>query len=213
MRVRRRMRSGGSSPLARGLRSPHIPPRTRSRIIPARAGFTTRPAEATASSWDHPRSRGVYRFRRPRHRRTVGSSPLARGLPARESAPTVNFGIIPARAGFTPIPRPAWPRSLGSSPLARGLRGRRKMGDVRIRIIPARAGFTGTPRSAPGNRRDHPRSRGVYYPRPPARTPRRGSSPLARGLPRGRPPRGGPRRIIPARAGFTSRRSSGRPPP
>ena len=49
----------GSSPLARGLpESPlmeNVPP----GIIPARAGFTPREAEAAAVT-DHPRSRGVY---------------------------------------------------------------------------------------------------------------------------------------------------------
>ena len=50
------------------------------------------------------------------------------------------------------------------------------------RIIPARAGFTRFPLCAPGQGRDHPRSRGVYallaeqVPHP------SGSSPLARGL-------------------------------
>ena len=55
--------SSGSSPLARGL-----PPRSaawpaRFRIIPARAGFTTRIGSSRLSMPDHPRSRGVYLFR------------------------------------------------------------------------------------------------------------------------------------------------------
>ena len=50
----------GSSPLARGL-----PPRrhtmsTMTRIIPARAGFTTWSISAAPPRTDHPRSRGVY---------------------------------------------------------------------------------------------------------------------------------------------------------
>ena len=54
----------GSSPLARGLH-----PRRRGRldggrIIPARAGFTSRPWVGLAARGDHPRSRGVYHIRR-----------------------------------------------------------------------------------------------------------------------------------------------------
>ena len=51
---------GGSSPLARGLRVPIHPDRLERRIIPARAGFTAWPAARSCTSWDHPRSRGVY---------------------------------------------------------------------------------------------------------------------------------------------------------
>ena len=52
----------GSSPLARGL-----PEEDRGRhqgmgIIPARAGFTAGDPQLSAARWDHPRSRGVYRF-------------------------------------------------------------------------------------------------------------------------------------------------------
>ena len=69
----------GSSPLARGLRSPPRSsiadpdhPRSRGvygpfeerennvRIIPARAGFTRRPTHMSGRAQDHPRSRGVY---------------------------------------------------------------------------------------------------------------------------------------------------------
>ena len=73
----------------------------------------------------------------------IGSSPLARGLPAHPDARVVHGRIIPARAGFTSVafahrgadedhPRSrgvyaadAAPRFLGcgSSPLARGLLG------------------------------------------------------------------------------------------
>ena len=71
-------------------------------------------------------------------------------------------------------------------------------------IIPARAGFTpgGCPRRA--DRRDHPRSRGVYCVGAPHLRRRLGSSPLARGLRGADAPRERARRIIPARAGFTT---------
>ena len=50
----------GSSPLARGLR-PSLGDQVGDlRIIPARAEFTSPCPSARPSSWDHPRSRGVY---------------------------------------------------------------------------------------------------------------------------------------------------------
>ena len=132
----------GSSPLARGLpghgaRGPRI-----TRIIPARAGFTTGETCELSELMDHPRSRGVY-----------------------TCMATLHFAftwIIPARAGFTYCPRKPWcpyrdhPRSrgvydlrsvirkarIGSSPLARGLRVGIACLLVGGRIIPARAGFT-----------------------------------------------------------------------
>ena len=136
--------------------------------------------------------------------------------------------IIPARAGFTspaPSTRPTptdHPRSRGvynvnngplralegSSPLARGLPAHLRLGAQGDGIIPARAGFTRRRASSKAPRPDHPRSRGVYRGVKKKVLNPGGSSPLARGLP---PPPGGaarPHRIIPARAGFTARRSS-----
>ena len=54
----------GSSPLARGLRGNVEICHDRFRIIPARAGFTSVPAACPTATWDHPRSRGVYRTTR-----------------------------------------------------------------------------------------------------------------------------------------------------
>ena len=174
----------------------------RHRIIPARAGFTPCHQPPAATPTDHPRSRGVYTWQAASILRSVGSSPLARGLQVAGEGWEVSSGIIPARAGFTAAcsPRDAvrrdHPRSRGvygpvqahqgvgdgSSPLARGLRaevGRLRAAD---RIIPARAGFTSgrLPQEAAGQ--DHPRSRGVYHQRPRHRHAPLGSSPLARGL-------------------------------
>ena len=129
---------------------------------------------------------------------TIGSSPLARGLPRALHELNSMARIIPARAGFTPAtgssPRQTadHPRSrgvyaqpavsacatAGSSPLARGLRSWLVAHCVCAGIIPARAGFT-CPHA--GRRRrpaDHPRSRGVYgrggppRPQPPQDHPR-----------------------------------------
>ena len=113
---------------------------------------------------------------------SVGSSPLARGLPHRIWGGTHLRRIIPARAGFTLTPSRrsllTWdhPRSrgvylsailvpvikAGSSPLARGLQSWDAPRTLAYRIIPARAGFTSAPTGAGRRRRDHPRSRGVY---------------------------------------------------
>ena len=193
----------GSSPLARGLRSARPAPSTGRRIIPARAGFTGRAGRRTAAPPDHPRSRGVYRRRRPPDDRGEGSSPLARGLQRGECGPSAHGRIIPARAGFTqhhpqhnprrgdhPRSRgvytkcwPGWASRRGSSPLARGLRRGGMRRRCRMGIIPARAGFTDGRSADPCGCEDHPRSRGVYDRRPRSRGAVRGSSPLARGLP------------------------------
>ena len=115
--------------------------------------------------------------------RSIGSSPLARGLPTRTPRPLEPRRIIPARAGFTDTTQLAQLAQSGSSPLARGLRRLDAAGADDRRIIPARAGFTGSRPSADRTSGDHPRSRGVY------RVPVGDAQ---------RPPR-----IIPARAGFT----------
>ena len=176
------MIDSGSSPLARGLLRCQRRALLRHGIIPARAGFTGRPASHRLTETDHPRSRGVYSPDASPRRTPRGSSPLARGLhrPAHEAGAV--RGIIPARAGFTtsttattpattdhPRSRGVYPGEIGgsaagggSSPLARGLRrcsGHRRLN---ARIIPARAGFTGTSRGCPRAGPDHPRSRGVY---------------------------------------------------
>ena len=132
----------GSSPLARGLRRTKTLEDFRTRIIPARAGFTCGRCRCGPGSGDHPRSRGVYQARR---------------LPA-----TAIGRIIPARAGFTRTAGRGGrsmsdhPRSrgvynpptetrlyqVGSSPLARGLLPSRPDACPSTGIIPARAGFT-----------------------------------------------------------------------
>ena len=218
----------GSSPLARGLRRLCAPGDPHMRIIPARAGFTSCPWRTSGIASDHPRSRGVYEYDVQRLVDKAGSSPLARGLPGSSGPSTESPRIIPARAGFTRHQRarhrtgadhprsrgvyrktvPARAMMTGSSPLARGLRGGRRPDHVRSRIIPARAGFTVNRSEMGGYPWDHPRSRGVYTSWSGARPSMPGSSPLARGL-RDRCAVPAPvRRIIPARAGFTRRRST-----
>ena len=154
---------------------------------------------------------------------SLGSSPLARGLPPRPLGLHGARRIIPARAGFTrnllcclsPIrdhprsrgvyiaghSRLTWPP--GSSPLARGLRRLPHRGLQRPGIIPARAGFTLSASKGPSPAGDHPRSRGVYVYWCMSADHDPGSSPLARGLRKDSSVYAGRRRIIPARAGFT----------
>ena len=215
--------AGGSSPLARGLRSPWSAQQRLVGIIPARAGFTRRKPRPRRRPPDHPRSRGVYETSRINVTWSYGSSPLARGLRYHRPDLRPDPRIIPARAGFTiPPPRPP-PRSAdhprsrgvyhpphhrdrlppGSSPLARGLPMGDGAGQSFTGIIPARAGFTWRGRAPGTPARDHPRSRGVYGRS--CRCGRRGSgsSPLARGLPSFILSVGSYPRIIPARAGFT----------
>ena len=154
--------SWGSSPLARGLRSP-LGLRDHSfGIIPARAGFTLVRLLTCALDGDHPRSRGVYDHPQTRLLRRDGSSPLARGLRSPVKLKAEFIRIIPARAGFTragdcsgaqcrdhprsrgvyAVPWDCGTIVSGSSPLARGLRCIHAPPDRRSGIIPARAGFT-----------------------------------------------------------------------
>ena len=213
----------GSSPLARGLLVVHPLAELEHGIIPARAGFTRLVGFDPPGGSDHPRSRGVYRRCRPFSGRTLGSSPLARGLPRPVQDRDAVDRIIPARAGFTACEYscreylPDHPRSrgvysshsltstgvLGSSPLARGLQQSGLVASQAGRIIPARAGFTGSFRPWLCGVADHPRSRGVYHENEKKSATKIGSSPLARGLLQGRHRGGIPDRIIPARAGFT----------
>ena len=97
----------------------------------------------------------------------------------------------------------------GSSPLARGLPADAADAGEGRGIIPARAGFTPARVPGRGSPVDHPRSRGVYSPRSIRCPTGPGSSPLARGLRHVVEDRVGVVGIIPARAGFTSRRRSG----
>ena len=220
--------AGGSSPLARGLRSASAVPLCECGIIPARAGFTSAATRVQRETTDHPRSRGVYWVRHPRVPRVLGSSPLARGLHAHHRQTPSQFRIIPARAGFTssstsatpstkdhprsrgvyPLPGLGYWAREGSSPLARGLQDGRGRRSVVGGIIPARAGFTARTTRESNSRSDHPRSRGVYLTKRAGVEPRLGSSPLARGLLFWAAHQMGSQRIIPARAGFTCWRTS-----
>ena len=199
----------GSSPLARGLPRTGRAGRRRSRIIPARAGFTRRQSDLLGWGQDHPRSRGVYLATAWGRQVRRGSSPLARGLLRGHAYEAPGRGIIPARAGFTSAVCPGRARRAGSSPLARGLRGAARGGVGSDRIIPARAGFTHQSGGCGPASGDHPRSRGVYKFNSLSDEQFWGSSPLARGLLGNKMVYAGESGIIPARAGFTGNHDHG----
>ena len=94
----------GSSPLARGLLPLWALAIILLGIIPARAGFTSGSSGWCWRASDHPRSRGVYALDYGDEAGADGSSPLARGLPAKPQAVARRIRIIPARAGFTGDP-------------------------------------------------------------------------------------------------------------
>ena len=180
---------------------------------------------------DHPRTRGVYVPHGATRQNKPGSSPHARGLPSDERGETRYGRIIPARAGFTPLSirrccrRTDHPRTRGvysvrlrnrtgcpgSSPHARGLHQRPAGARQCERIIPARAGFTASGTGSSATRGDHPRTRGVYVASATAPATLPGSSPHARGLQDRHRLRGRTGRIIPARAGFTTKHPEGHP--
>ena len=172
----------GSSPLARGLPADGAVNDVKTRIIPARAGFTHDFRDEEGGRRDHPRSRGVYANVDVTSLAAAGSSPLARGLPGNPPDTCKTSWIIPARAGFTKVrvilqrirrdhprsrgvysfARLAWRTCAGSSPLARGLRILELRVGNTYGIIPARAGFTRKSVREKISSTDHPRSRGVY---------------------------------------------------
>ena len=213
----------GSSPLARGtLLQPDLELLI-GRFIPARAGNTAARVPDMTLSPVHPRSRGEHGPERCQALHNPGSSPLARGTPARERVARRTCRFIPARAGNTAARTagrrrlPVHPRSrgehnrrkyagdhnIGSSPLARGTRCLPAGRGPRPRFIPARAGNTPwrIPRCPP--RPVHPRSRGEHVARPVRVSHDAGSSPLARGTHALVLAAVRQRRFIPARAGNT----------
>ena len=213
----------GSSPLARGT-LPRLWTRPlRERLIPARAGNTSRPARGHHLPAAHPRSRGEHGGCRWCRVQGSGSSPLARGTLACRSRRRPNHRLIPARAGNTKtlpsryLLTTAHPRSRGehgksfyvhghkdgSSPLARGTQPYHASALRKLRLIPARAGNTLDTRRNPKPNPAHPRSRGEHLPLVPVILEDFGSSPLARGTPLFPGFSFFLFRLIPARAGNT----------
>ena len=163
----------------------------------------------------------------------VGSSPRGRGK--REPGATLDGGegLIPARAGKTSsklsaaTSRRAHPRAggendgdseasgreYGSSPRGRGKPSVPPLLRPGFRLIPARAGKTRRGGGVVGIKRAHPRAGGENRTRPPPRRRGGGSSPRGRGKLRQLVDRIVRVRLIPARAGKTRPRFSGRRTP
>ena len=215
---------GGSSPLARGTQDLKAYPRTRERLIPARAGNTGAPVKPYTVSTAHPRSRGEHGREIGDGMARGGSSPLARGTLTIPNSPCSCMRLIPARAGNTSLHRiyrlgrSAHPRSrgehtgasaklprlTGSSPLARGTQDLKRRHPVSKRLIPARAGNTHGNQQLIGSSSAHPRSRGEHNNVNDDFLYNRGSSPLARGTPARDICANDNSRLIPARAGNTT---------
>ena len=112
-------RTGGSSPLSRGIHPTKAPNRDAVRIIPALAGNTRGIYSTQPGTSDHPRSRGEYSAGAAKRMRLRGSSPLSRGILGDIVNCTPRSGIIPALAGNTcrHLPGVCWrvdhPRSRG----------------------------------------------------------------------------------------------------
>ena len=213
----------GSSPRVRGKHRASGETAAQVRIIPARAGQTTRSTQARQPAPDHPRACGANSFFLSSHVLGFGSSPRVRGKRVVRVPGRLPARIIPARAGQTARrcraapERPDHPRACGangkafhteenlpgSSPRVRGKRVCRSPLEEPYRIIPARAGQTKRPIWPKPRRTDHPRACGANMI---ARRPVGvdiGSSPRVRGKPGGACACLALVRIIPARAGQT----------
>ena len=215
----------GSSPRVRGKRFRLARLLVQLRIIPARAGQTTRPPWRERPSPDHPRACGANGFIPGGGTRLDGSSPRVRGKPSSGNFISINLRIIPARAGQTRSTcsrrtvRPDHPRACGanqvevapfepvsgSSPRVRGKLVGSRSTVSSPRIIPARAGQTRRWARCRYNRSDHPRACGANALIQDRGCGVVGSSPRVRGKLAVQRVADDAGRIIPARAGQTQR--------
>ena len=93
--------NAGSSPRARGAHGSQRSQPPYTGIIPACAGSTFFSRGSVGGRRDHPRVRGEHHLLPGMSRLSGGSSPRARGAPARTRIIRPVFGIIPACAGST----------------------------------------------------------------------------------------------------------------
>ena len=218
----------GSSPLARGTRNVNRLQAVEARLIPARAGNTTGKFHPGGKGTAHPRSRGEHGETGGIEIFAFGSSPLARGTLGFTRNKRHKLRLIPARAGNTSSNAlaaffmPAHPRSrgehsmnaavsgscIGSSPLARGTQSACRRLQAEVWLIPARAGNTSIAWLRACIRSAHPRSRGEHRGLNPRYIQKCGSSPLVRGTCTHQRNQPLLVRLIPARAGNTSRQSA-----
>ena len=191
----------GSSPRGRGKHVHAFFQHVHERLIPARAGKTSRKTAASSTSWAHPRAGGENDVMRRVDAPLTGSSPRGRGKPIVTLAAFTVARLIPARAGKTPAVASrasgAWahpraggendgdeadPMSIhGSSPRGRGKRPPTGLGRSYRWLIPARAGKTCGEASAAGSDWAHPRAGGENSNISVALSAQPGSSPRGRG--------------------------------
>ena len=201
------MIDGGSSPRGRGKHRAGARVREHPGLIPARAGKTS--------------------IGRATSRVLPGSSPRGRGKPVREARRVLDGRLIPARAGKTSFlivgelelgahPRAGGENSRrasgmsrisGSSPRGRGKLTTPAGQDIGLRLIPARAGKTRPGKSSGAWPPAHPRAGGENNAQSVAAATGKDSSPRGRGKRDRRHCRPGRNRLIPARAGKTTRRA------
>ena len=140
-----------------------------------------------------------------------GSRPCLRLIPARagNTASCISrksrSAAHPRSRGEHGLPAKRRCTNVGSSPLARGTLYDGSRCGVQVRLIPARAGNTTHFLPLRVKVAAHPRSRGEHIPRLGIVRNYYGSSPLARGTPSCGANTAARTRLIPARAGNTSR--------
>ena len=195
------------------------------RLIPARAGKTPDRGSRPDRPQAHPRAGGENRLLDGVVTLGDGSSPRGRGKPKVLARAVSAVRLIPARAGKTIVLSsgamfsPAHPRAggennrsrrgrrtlPGSSPRGRGKHGPGTLQALIARLIPARAGKTAPVCNSVHKHRAHPRAGGENPKCYPFHTTKTGSSPRGRGKRADSTPNIFPQRLIPARAGKTSR--------
>ena len=138
-------RGWGSSPHARGKRSRLRGRRHLGRLIPACAGKTLTCGYRVIRSRAHPRMRGENVSSHPRHHRTRGSSPHARGK-HKITFPTLSGTVAhPRMRGENGLGSAPFSLRPGSSPHARGKPGDASAFIATNGLIPACAGKTPIP--------------------------------------------------------------------
>ena len=193
------------------------------RLIPARAGKTTRRRASPPTSRAHPRAGGENRSAPVENRQQEGSSPRGRGKHSHAIPERLHPRLIPARAGKTggvvrriaalaAHPRAGGENSShssrssappGSSPRGRGKRPSTKKDPRPYGLIPARAGKTHGLVTKASSKPAHPRAGGENGRSIHQLHDVEGSSPRGRGKLAGVGTRIEQRRLIPARVGKT----------
>ena len=197
--------SPGSSPRGRGKRTLGSGAGFSLRLIPARAGKTREGhGQEPPPTGSSPRGRGKPPLGLKRHNNT-GLIPARAGKTARSCGCRRRVRAHPRAGGENGMMVEAPKPGAGSSPRGRGKRVAPPTPTVSPGLIPARAGKTSSLYGSRSAASAHPRAGGENTFGARIAATAAGSSPRGRGKPR---PRGwgkSPFRLIPARAGKTSR--------